>query len=123
MAGSLEGKVAPVASAAFSIGRAAVQPFVREGAKVVAADIDDGGSERTAPLGREMGGEVLCLHADVSKAPEPASVIGATVEAYGGLDCAFNHAGMQSELAPTAERTEEDLDRTIASTSRVSGYA
>lgn len=114
MAGFLEGKVALVTGAASGIGRAAVLAFAREGAKVAASDVDDVGGEVSARMGREMGGEAVFLPADVSKASDVEALIQATIKAYGSLDCAFNNAGTEGELAPTAECTEENWDRTIA---------
>jgi NAD(P)-dependent dehydrogenase (short-subunit alcohol dehydrogenase family) len=37
----------------------------------------------------------------------------ATVEAFGGLDVAFNNAGVEQPTAPAADITEEDWDRVI----------
>ena len=40
--------------------------------------------------------------------------MGATVQAFGRLDCAFNNAGIEGQLGSTAESSEENIDRTIA---------
>jgi NAD(P)-dependent dehydrogenase (short-subunit alcohol dehydrogenase family) len=114
MTGCLEGKVALVTGAASGIGRSAVLAFVREGAKVVAADVDCPGGEECARLARDMGAEAVFLPADVSQESEVESLIHTAVATYGRLDCAFNNAGTEGELAPTAECTEENWDRTIA---------
>jgi len=114
MTGCLEGKIALVTGAASGIGRSAVLAFVREGAKVVASDVDCQGGEECARLARGMGAEAVFLPADVSQDSEVEALIHTAVETYGRLDCAFNNAGTEGELAPTAECTEENWDRTIA---------
>ena len=47
MAGMLEGKVALVTGAASGIGRASAEGFAREGARVIACDLDGEGGEAT----------------------------------------------------------------------------
>ena len=49
----------------------------------------------------------------VSKATEVEALIKKAVETYGRLDCAFNNAGVEGTMAPTADCTEENWDRTI----------
>ena len=114
MTGCLEGKIALVTGAASGIGRSAVLAFVREGASVVASDVDRQGGEECARLARDVGAEAVFLPADVSQDSEVEALIRTAVETYGRLDCAFNNAGMEGTLAPTAECTEENWDRTIA---------
>ena len=50
-----DGKVALVTGAARGLGRVTAQAFAREGAKVVAADIDEAGGQATASLVRDEG--------------------------------------------------------------------
>ena len=114
MTGCLEGKISLVTGASSGIGRSAVLAFVREGAKVVASDMDCQGGEECARLARDMGAEAVFLPADVSQDSEVEALIHTAVETYGRLDCAFNNAGTEGALAPTAECTEENWDRTIA---------
>ena len=114
MTGCLEGKIALVTGAASGIGRSAVLAFVREGAKVVASDVDCQGGEECARLARGMGAEAVFLPADVSQDSEVEALIHTAVGTFGRLDCAFNNAGTEGTLAPTAECTEENWDHTIA---------
>ena len=114
MAGRLEGKVALITGGASGIGQATALVFAREGAKVVVADVSGDGAERTVRTIREMGGEAISVVADVSKAVEVDAMVRRTVESYGRLDCAFNNAGIEGLVSPTAECTEDNWLRVIA---------
>ena len=108
------GKVALVTGAGSGIGRAAAQIFAREGAKVAVADVNVAGAEETVKMIQAGGGEAFCIKADVSKAAEVEAMVGAVVETYGRLDCAYNNAGIEGALASTADYTEADWAPVIA---------
>src|SRR5438876_6331341 len=114
MAGHVDGKVALVTGGGSGIGRATALVFAREGAKVVVADIVVTGGEETVRLIKAAGGEAVFIKADVSKAAEVEALVRKTVETYSRLDCAFNNAGIEGEVAQTSDCTEENWDRTIA---------
>jgi NAD(P)-dependent dehydrogenase (short-subunit alcohol dehydrogenase family) len=107
-------KVALVTGGSTGIGRATAIAFAREGARVVVADVAAPEGEETVAQIRAQGGEALFVRADVSKAQEVAALIDRTIASYGLLDCAFNNAGIEGVMAPTAECTEENWDRTLA---------
>jgi NAD(P)-dependent dehydrogenase (short-subunit alcohol dehydrogenase family) len=60
------------------------------------------------------GGQVLATRCDVTHAPDLHAAMDATVEAFGGLDVAFNNAGVEQPTAAAADITEGDWDRVIA---------
>ncbi len=109
----LEGKVVLVTGGSSGIGRATALVFAREGAKVVVADVltDDG--EETVQKIIDAGGEAIFVKTDVSKAAEVVALVDSAVSTYGRLDCAFNNAGIEGIIAPTADYTEESWDRVI----------
>jgi NAD(P)-dependent dehydrogenase (short-subunit alcohol dehydrogenase family) len=113
MTGMLEGKVALVTGGASGIGRAAARVFAREGAAVALADVNVEGGERAAREVEEGGGRARFLRADVSSAAEVEALVQGTVAAFGGLDCAFNNAGVEGAAGPIAESTEENWDRVV----------
>jgi NAD(P)-dependent dehydrogenase (short-subunit alcohol dehydrogenase family) len=113
MAGRVDGKVAVITGAGSGIGRATALAFTREGAKVVVADIVVTGGEETVRMIKAAGGEAIFIKTDVTKAAEVEALIKQTVETYGRLDCAFNNAGIEGEIAPTADCTEENWDRVV----------
>lgn len=90
----LEGKVALVTGAGGGIGRAAAEAFARSGASVMVSDVNEAGCAETVALIEAMGGKAAFVRCDVSKADEVKAMVAATVEKLGGLDCAFNNAGI-----------------------------
>ncbi len=89
MGDRLAEKVAVVTGAGSGIGLATARRFAVEGAKVVCADIDD---EAGAKAATEIGGRYVKV--DVTSEPEVRALFQAAVDEYGGLDIAFNNAGI-----------------------------
>jgi len=111
--GSLAGKVAFVTGAANGIGRAAALAFAREGANVVVADISEQGNGETVRAIEELGGRALAVRCDVTRADDIEAALDKGVEAYGGLDFAFNNAGSEQAITAAADLTEEEWDRIV----------
>jgi NAD(P)-dependent dehydrogenase (short-subunit alcohol dehydrogenase family) len=82
-------RVAVVTGGASGIGLAAARRFAAEGAHVVIGDVDpESGSKAAA----EAGG--LFVQADVTSPEQVETLFQTAVETYGGLDIAFNNAGI-----------------------------
>jgi NAD(P)-dependent dehydrogenase (short-subunit alcohol dehydrogenase family) len=111
--GSLDGKVTFVTGAASGIGRATALAFVREGANIVVADIDQQGSQDTASMIEDRGGQALAVSCDVTSGEDVQAALTKTVERFGRLDYVFNNAGAEQQPKPTADITEEEWDRII----------
>ena len=94
MAGLLEGKSALVTGAGSGIGRAAALAFAREGAWVAAADLKLDSARETARMVEAAGGQATAIGVDVTDDDAVAAMVQAAVKAFGGLDCAFNNAGI-----------------------------
>ena len=114
MSQDLLGKTALVTGASSGIGRVTAQAFAQAGARVVVADIDLRGGAETVALIAGSGGQALFVQTDVTQASQVEALVGRAVSAYGGLDCAFNNAGIGGTGASTAEYAEEDWDRLLA---------
>ena len=91
----LESKSAIVTGAASGIGRAAALRLAREGARVLAVDIDSDGLAQTALLAEEQGFSVVTKHCDVSDEAEVTSVVDKAMADFGVLDILVNIAGVQ----------------------------
>jgi NAD(P)-dependent dehydrogenase (short-subunit alcohol dehydrogenase family) len=112
--GTLAGKVAFITGGASGIGRATALAFARLGAHLVVADIDQQGSQDTARMIQDLGGQALAVGCDVTRSADVQAALATTVEAFGRLDYAFNNAGAEQQPKPTADITEEEWDRIIA---------
>ena len=112
--GNFTGKVAFVTGAAGGIGRATALAFAREGASLVAADVSGQDNQETARMIEELGGRALAIRCDVTRAEDVNAALDTTIETFGGLDVAFNNAGIEQPTAATADITEEEWDRVVA---------
>ena len=109
--GRLDKKVAVITGGASGIGRATVELFVREGANVVIADVQDEKGEELASI---LGPHATFLHTDVSSEVDVIAVINRTMEKFGRLDCIFNNAWIGGARGPIELVRVEDFDRTVA---------
>jgi len=94
--GRLAGRVAIVTGAGRGIGRAYAERFLREGASVVIADVDDAtASAATAAL--HALGPVEALHCDVADPESTEECARRTVEAFGAIDILVNNAALYGD--------------------------
>jgi NAD(P)-dependent dehydrogenase (short-subunit alcohol dehydrogenase family) len=107
-------KVAFVTGATTGIGRATALAFAREGAGVVVADIAAEGNQETARLIEQAGGQALAVTCDVTSTDDIRAALKATVERFGGLDIAFNNAGIEQPIKPAHEITDDEWERLVA---------
>ena len=107
MAGRLDGKVAVITGAASGIGRGTVDLFVKEGAKVVAADIQD---DKGARLQEQHGKALRYVRCDVNREGDVKAAIDLAVSSFGRLDCLFNNAGTPGPLENAETVTAESFD-------------
>ncbi len=113
MVGLLNDKIALITGGASGIGRASALAFAREGAKVAVADVLVEGAGETVGLIESGGGQAIAIEADVSNAANVEAMVQKVIEAYGRIDCAFNNAGIEGQVASTEEYSEEIFDRVI----------
>src|ERR671916_1692255 len=116
--GSYAGKVSFVTGAGTGIGRAAALAFAREGANVAIADASEQDNQETARMIEESGGRALAVKCDVRRAEDVKAALEETIETFGRLDVAFNNAGVENEVKPMADVTEEEWDRIVAANLR-----
>ncbi|KAF7006985.1 hypothetical protein CFC21_021971 [Triticum aestivum] len=112
----LAGKVAVITGAASGIGKATAAEFVRNGAKVVLADVqDDLGRAAAAELG---GPDTACYtRCDVTDEAQVAAAVDLAVARHGRLDVMFNNAGITGGNyagAPIESLDMADFDRVMA---------
>lgn len=110
----LEGRVAFITGAGAGIGTASALAFVREGAKVILADIDERAGEAAAASVKSAGGEALFVRADVTDEASVRAAAEAGAARFGRIDLLLNSAG--GSLPADSPITEVDMavwDRTM----------
>lgn len=116
---ALTDKVAIITGASSGIGRAAALLFARNGARVIA------GARRQAELDnlvaqiRAAGGLAYSVAGDVREESFAQRLVQRAIEHFGGLDIAFNNAGIIGEMGPTpgisAAGWQEAIDTNLTS--------
>lgn len=107
-----QGKVAVITGAASGIGLAIAERCVREGMKVVLADIDEGSLAQAETDFKALGGTVLGVKTDVSKRSDVERLARLAVDTFGPVQLLFNNAGVAAGGAPW-EATWNDWDWVI----------
>jgi acetoin reductase-like protein len=103
-------KVAIITGAARGIGKAIAERYVKEGAKVVIADLNENGAKTLASA---LGPNAMGLKLDITDQASIDAAIAATVAHFGRLDILVNNAGI-FDLAPILEITRESYRRVYA---------
>jgi len=101
----LKGKVALITGAGSGIGRQSALLFAREGASIVAVDVNEQAATDTA---RAIPG-CLPVRADVSRAGDCERMVAEAERMFGRLDILFNNAGIMHASDDDAVATEESV--------------
>ena len=93
-------------------GKATAVLFAREGAKVLAVDVNEAAAQETADIITGEGGECSVCDCDVSNAAQVEAMVAACVSTYGRVDVLHNNVGI-AELGGPVEASEESWDRVM----------
>ena len=110
-------RVAVVTGGASGIGLATARRFAAEGAHVVVGDVDPSSGKAAA---EEVGG--LFVQVDVTSPEQVTALFDAAVDAYGGLDIAFNNAGISPPDDDSILTTDLDAWRKVQEVNLTSVY-
>ena len=115
----LANKVAIVTGASSGIGRATAKLFASEGAKIVASARRQEGLDALLREIELEGGEAIAIAGDVKSEKLAKNLVDAAVAQFGGLDIAFNNAGVVGEMKPVMEMSlaewRDTLDTNLTS--------
>jgi NAD(P)-dependent dehydrogenase (short-subunit alcohol dehydrogenase family) len=117
MAGKLHGRTAIVFGAGsvgegWGNGKAAAVAYAREGAKVVAVDLNQEAAAATRDIIRNEGGEAIAVGANVTQLADVQRGVDEAVRAYGTIDILHNNVGITSQGGPV-DTSEETWDRVM----------
>jgi NAD(P)-dependent dehydrogenase (short-subunit alcohol dehydrogenase family) len=119
--GALDGRVAIITGAGRGIGREHALLFAAEGAKVVVNDLggamdgsgdDRSPAEQVAAEIRDLGGEAVANHDDVTDWEQGRHLVESAIEVFGDLHVLVNNAGILRDRV-IVNMTEEDWDSVI----------
>ncbi len=116
--GGFVDKVVLVTGATSGIGAATVAAFASAGAKVAFNGRRDALGKRVEADVRAAGGDVMYLKSDVRDAGQMEQFVSDVVQRYGGIDVAFNNAGIDLPPAPIADTDLLGFDDQIATNLR-----
>nr|WP_325248008.1 L-iditol 2-dehydrogenase [Amylibacter sp.] len=103
----LDGKTALITGAARGIGRAFAEAYVREGARVVIADIN---MARAAETAAEIGAAAMAVEMDITSQDSIDQGLAQAVETFGPINILINNAALFT-AAPITDITRSDFDR------------
>ena len=93
-------------------GKAAAVLYAREGARVVAVDLDRGAAEETAGVIAGEGNQAIALAGDVTKAADVAAIVEEAATRFGAIDILHNNVGI-TDMGDIAAISEERWKRVM----------
>ncbi|MDQ1752707.1 MAG: hypothetical protein QOE71_3763 [Pseudonocardiales bacterium] len=111
---SVNGKVGVVTGAGSGLGEAGAKRLASHGAKIIVADRNPDSAERVAREIIVAGGQATPFTADVTDVGDTQQLVEFAVTTYGGLDIAFNNAGITPKLIDVHEIDPADWVQVIA---------
>ena len=92
---TLTGKIAFVTGAASSLGKEIALEYVKAGARVAIADINQAAADATALEIVKTGGKAIGVAADVTDEAQVEAAVAQTIKAFGNIDILVSNAGIQ----------------------------
>lgn len=107
-------KVVLVTGGSTGIGRATALAFAQAGALVIVSDVNDDEAKKTVDQIIHEDHKASFVHCDVSSAKEVENMMQEILRHHGRLDCAYNNAGIEGQMAATADCTEQNWEKVLA---------
>lgn len=110
----IDGKVAIITGASSGIGKAAATLFAANGAAVVLVARRQDPLDQLARYIEERGGRALAIAGDVTEERTHEEAVVAAQSTFGGLNIAFNNAGLVGAMQPLAELEPREWSEVLA---------
>ena len=110
---SFSGKIVLVTGGTSGIGKAAAIALARKGATLIICGRSRKAGEMVTKEIKNLNGFSEFIEADISNAKQVDILFSQIREKYKRLDCAFNAAGAEAEVAPLALQTETHFDEMV----------
>lgn len=110
---SFADQVAIVTGAGSGMGLATARAFAEAGAAVALADFNEESVRSAADKLVFDGHRAIAIRCDVADEAQVAAMVEQVVSTFGGLDAAFNNAGVQSPVAEMADAGSDEYDRVM----------
>ena len=107
---SFKDKIVLVTGGTSGIGETTAQAFAKAGARVALTGRRADRGQAVAQQIQASGGEAIFIQTDITDTAQVQAMVAKTVEHFGGLNIAFNNAGLEGVLAPITEQTDENYD-------------
>jgi len=108
-----KGKVALITGAGSGIGRATALALAEAGAQIVVADVNEQGGRETIDILEKAGAKAAFVQTDVTKRDDLERMVSFTEATFGGLDIAYNNAGIGTPRPTFPDARFEDWERTM----------
>ena len=105
----LDGRVVIITGGGHGLGRAYCLGLAREGARVVAADIDEKAARAVTDEIDGQGGEALAVHADVTQEESVAGMVRTALDRFGAIHVLINNAAFFLRPDPVPRRTFDQI--------------
>ena len=110
----LENKVAIITGAASGLGRAIALLYTSEGAKVVAADVNEKNLNILKDEIISNKGIITTVIANMSNAVDIVNMVKVAIDTYGTVDILINNAGVMDDFSPVGDVTDQMWERVMA---------
>ena len=112
--GKLKDKVAIITGGDSGLGRACSIAYIKEGAKVVIAYLnEDKDAYDTKEYIESLGGECTLIKGDITMHSFCKEIVNVTLDKYGKIDILVNNAGVQYQQDSLESISDEQLDYTF----------